>query len=146
LTLRKEHAVKVFENRVLRKIFGLKRNEATGGWKKFHNKELYNLYSSPIIIKMTKSTRMRWTGHAARMDRRKMHAEYWWDSQKEGDDYKEVKKSKAIPVTGLGGLWGCEILRFSLCLDNQPYAPAALYSQETLLFLCFWFSFLLEAE
>jgi hypothetical protein len=56
----------VFENRVLRRIFGPKRDEVTGGWRKLHNKDLHNLYSSPSIIRM-KSRRMRWTGHVARM-------------------------------------------------------------------------------
>jgi hypothetical protein len=55
------------ENRVLRRIFGLKRDEVTGGWRKLHNEELHNLYSSPNIIRLIKSRRMRWAGHAARM-------------------------------------------------------------------------------
>jgi hypothetical protein len=57
----------VFENRVLRRIFGPKRDEVTGGWRKLHNEELHDLYSSPSVITMTKSRRMRWTGHVARM-------------------------------------------------------------------------------
>jgi hypothetical protein len=52
---------------VLRRIFGPKRNAVTGDWMKLHNKELHNLYSSPNIIRMVKSTRMRWAGHVARM-------------------------------------------------------------------------------
>jgi hypothetical protein len=50
LTLREEHRLRVFENRLLRRIFGLKRDEVTGGWTKLHNEELHNLYSSPSII------------------------------------------------------------------------------------------------
>jgi hypothetical protein len=57
----------VFENRVLRRIFGLKRDEVIGGWRKMHSKELHNLYSSPSIIRMIKSRRMRWAGHTAHM-------------------------------------------------------------------------------
>jgi hypothetical protein len=57
----------VFENRVLRRIFGPKRDEMTGGWRKLHNEELHNLYSSLNIIRMNKSSRMRWAGHVARM-------------------------------------------------------------------------------
>jgi hypothetical protein len=57
----------VFENRVLRRIFGPKRDQVTGGWRKLHNEELHNLYSSPSIIIMIKSRRMRWAGHVARM-------------------------------------------------------------------------------
>jgi hypothetical protein len=67
LTLREEHMLRMFENRVLRGIFGPKRNEVTGGWRKLHNEELHNLYSSPSIIRMITSRRMRWTGHVARM-------------------------------------------------------------------------------
>jgi hypothetical protein len=57
----------VFENRVLRRIFGPKRDEVTGDWRKLHNEELHNLYSSPDIMRMIKSRRMRWAGHVARM-------------------------------------------------------------------------------
>jgi hypothetical protein len=59
----------VFENRVLRRIlvFGPRRDEVTGDWRKLHNEELHNLNSSPNIIRMIKSRRMRWAGHVARM-------------------------------------------------------------------------------
>jgi hypothetical protein len=57
----------VFENRVLRRIFGPKRDEETGGWRKLHNEELHNLYSSPRTIIMIKSRLMGWAGHVARM-------------------------------------------------------------------------------
>jgi hypothetical protein len=57
----------VFENRVLRRIFGPKRDEVRGEWRKLHNEELHNLYSSPDIIRLGKSRRMRWAGHVAHM-------------------------------------------------------------------------------
>jgi hypothetical protein len=57
----------VFENRVLRRIFGPKRDEATAEWRRLHNEELNDLYSSPNIIRVMKSRRMRWAGHASRM-------------------------------------------------------------------------------
>jgi hypothetical protein len=57
----------VFENRVLRRIFGPKRDEVTGEWRKLHNKELHDLCCSPSIIRIIKSRRMRWAGHVARM-------------------------------------------------------------------------------
>jgi hypothetical protein len=61
----------VFENRVLRRIFGPKRDEATGGWRKLHNEELHNLYFLPSIIRTFKSGRMGWTGHVARRGQRR---------------------------------------------------------------------------
>ncbi|KAJ4428700.1 hypothetical protein ANN_25693 [Periplaneta americana] len=67
LTLREEQRLRVFENKVLRKIFGAKRDEVTGEWRKLHNTELHALYSSPGIIRNIKSRRLRWTGHVARM-------------------------------------------------------------------------------
>jgi hypothetical protein len=67
LTLREEHRLKVFENRVLRRIFGPKRDEVTGGWRKLYNEELHGLYSSPSIVKVIKTRRMRWAGHVTRM-------------------------------------------------------------------------------
>jgi hypothetical protein len=69
----------VFENRVLRRIFGPKGDEVTGGWRKLHYEELHYLYSSPNIIRMIKSITMRWAGHVARMGRRGMHIGYWWE-------------------------------------------------------------------
>jgi hypothetical protein len=62
-----EHRLRVFENRLLRRIFGPKRDEVTGGWRKLHNEELRDLYSSSSIIRTIKSRRKRWTGHVARM-------------------------------------------------------------------------------
>jgi hypothetical protein len=67
LTLREEHRLRVFENRVLRGIFGPKRDEVTGEWRRLHNEELNGLYSSPNIIRVIRSRRMRWVGHVARI-------------------------------------------------------------------------------
>jgi hypothetical protein len=64
--LREEHRLRVFENRVLRKIFGPKREE-DGSWRKLHNDELHTLYSSPNIVRVIKARKMRWAGHVARM-------------------------------------------------------------------------------
>jgi hypothetical protein len=65
--LREESSLRVFENRVLRRIFGHKRDEVTGEWRRIHNKELYALSFLPNIIRMIKSRRLSWTGHVARM-------------------------------------------------------------------------------
>jgi hypothetical protein len=70
LTLRDEHRLRVFENRVLRRIFDPKWDEVMAEWRKLHNEELRDLYSSPGIIRIIASRRMRWAGHVARMERR----------------------------------------------------------------------------
>jgi hypothetical protein len=72
LTLREEHRLWVFENKVLRRISGLMRDQVTGGWRNQHNEELHDLYSMPNIIKIMKSKRMKWA-------RRRMYISYWYD-------------------------------------------------------------------
>jgi hypothetical protein len=67
LILREERRLRVFENRVLRRIFGPKRDEVTGKWRKLHNEKLNNLYCSTNIVRVIRSRRMRWAGHVARM-------------------------------------------------------------------------------
>jgi hypothetical protein len=71
LTLRKEHRLRVFENRVLRRILGSKRDEVTGGWRELHNEELRDMFSLPSIIRMMKSARMRWAGFVAQMGQKR---------------------------------------------------------------------------
>ena len=67
LNLREERKLRVFENMVLRRIFGPRREEVTGEWRRLHNEELNDLYSSPNIVRVIKSRRMRWAGHVARV-------------------------------------------------------------------------------
>jgi hypothetical protein len=69
--LREESRLRVFENKMLRRIFGPKRDEVTGEWRRLHNKELYAPYSSPDIIRVIKTRRLGWAGHVARMGERR---------------------------------------------------------------------------
>jgi hypothetical protein len=79
----------VFENRVLRRIFGPKRDEATGDWRRLHHEELNDLYSSPNIIRVIKSRRMKWAGHVVRMGKKEVHAGFWWRDLREGDHLED---------------------------------------------------------
>jgi acyl-coenzyme A synthetase/AMP-(fatty) acid ligase len=76
--LREEHSLGVFENRVLRTIFGPKRDEVTREWRRLHNNELYVFYTSPNFIRVIKSRRLRWAGHVARMGRVEVRTGFWW--------------------------------------------------------------------
>ena len=85
LTLREDHRLRVFENRVLRRIFGPKRDEVTGEWRKLLNEELKVLYSSPNIVWVIKSRRMRWAGRVAHMGQRRGLYRFWWENLRERD-------------------------------------------------------------
>ena len=84
--MREEHRLRVFENRVLRRIFGPKRDGVTGEWRKLHNEELNDLYSSPNIVRVIKSRRMRWVGHVARMEG-EVCTRFWRGNLRERDNW-----------------------------------------------------------
>jgi len=84
--LREERRLGVYENRVMRRIFGAKRDEVTGEWRKLHNEEINVLYGSPIIVRVIKSRRMRWAGHVARMGRGEVYTGFWWGNLRERDN------------------------------------------------------------
>jgi len=90
LTLREERKLRVFENMVLRRIFGPRRDEVTGEWRRFHNEELNDLYSSPNIVQVIKSRRMRWAGHVARMGGVRGCIWSWWGNQSERDHWEDL--------------------------------------------------------
>jgi hypothetical protein len=98
LTLKEKHRLRVSENRVLGRIFGPKRDEIRiiGGWREVRNEELHSLYSSPNIIRMIMSRRMKWSGHVARMGREGMHIRFWWESQKERDPWEDLDVGRRI--------------------------------------------------
>jgi hypothetical protein len=96
----------VFENRVLRRIFGPKRDEATGDWRRLRNEELNDLYSSPNIIRVIKSRRLRWAGHAARMGEGR--GAYWilvWGDPREGDHLGDPGVDGRIILRWIFGKW-----------------------------------------
>jgi hypothetical protein len=105
LTLREGHRLKAFENRVLKRIFGPKREEVIGGSRKMHNEQLHNLYCSQNLIIMIKSSRMRWVWHVACTGIKGMHTGFWWESQTEGDHSEDLD--------------ACERITFRLILEKQ---------------------------
>jgi hypothetical protein len=84
LTLQEKHRLRVFENRVLRRVFRPGRN-LTGEWRKLHNEEIRDLYSSLSIIRIITSRRIRWAGHVAQLGGRGTPIDYRWESQRERD-------------------------------------------------------------
>jgi len=78
----------LFENRVLRRILGPKRDEVTGEWRKLHNGGLNDLYSSPNNVRVIKSRRMRWVGQVARMGRGEVYTGFWWGNVRERTTWK----------------------------------------------------------
>jgi len=90
LILREDHRLRVFENRVLRRIFGPKRDEVTGPWRKLRIEKLNYLYSSPNIVRVIKSRRMKWVGHLARMGERRSACRIWWGNLSERDHLQDA--------------------------------------------------------
>jgi hypothetical protein len=90
LTLREERRLRVLENMVLRRIFGPRRDEVTGEWRRLHNEELNDLYCSPNIVRVIKSRRMRWAGHVARMGEERGCIGSWWGNRMERDHWGDL--------------------------------------------------------
>ena len=90
LTRREERKLWVFKNMVLRRTFGPRRDEVTGEWRRLHYEELNDLYSSPNIVRVIKSRRMRWAGHVARMGEERECIISWWGNRREGDHWGDL--------------------------------------------------------
>jgi len=95
----------VLPYRVLRRIFGPKRDEVTGEWRKLHNKELNNIYSSPNIVRVIKSRRMRWAGHVALMGTGEVCTGFWWKNLREGDHWRDPGVDGRIILGWIFGKW-----------------------------------------
>jgi hypothetical protein len=95
----------VFENRVLRRIFGPKRDEATGDWRRLYNEELNDLYSSPNSIRVIKSRRMRWMGHVARMGEKRVAYRILVGRHGEGDHLGDPGVDGRIILRWIFGKW-----------------------------------------
>jgi len=88
--LREERKLRVFENMVLRRIFGPRKDEVMEEWRRLHNEELNDLYSSPSIVRVIKSRRMRWAGHVARMREERGCIGSCWGNRREGDHWGDL--------------------------------------------------------
>jgi hypothetical protein len=105
LTLREEHRLRLFENRVLRRIFGPKRDEMTGEWRKLHNEEIRDLYSSSSRIRIIKPRRMRWAGHVHVWWRRGTRIGYWKVNQRERDHWEDQDVGGLIIIESILKRW-----------------------------------------
>jgi len=94
--------LRAFENGVLRRIFGPKRDEVTGEWRKLHNEELNDLYSSPNNVRVIKSRRMRWAGHVARMEERRG---FCWGNRRERDHWRDSRTDGRIILRWIFRKW-----------------------------------------
>jgi hypothetical protein len=104
LNFREERRLRAFENRVLRRIFVPKKDEVIGKWRKLHNDELNDLYSSSNIFRAIKSRRMRWVGHVARMG--EMHTGFWWGNLREKAHLENQGVNGRIIVRWIFRKWG----------------------------------------
>jgi len=103
--LSEERRLRVFENKVLRRVFGPKRDEVTGEWRKLHNEELRDLYSLPNIVRVVKSRRMRWAGHVARMGEGRGVHRVLVGKPEERDHWGDLDVDGRIILSWIFGKW-----------------------------------------
>jgi len=114
LTLRAKHRLKLFKNRLLKRIFAPKRVEVTGEWRKLHNEELNDLYSSPTIVRVIKSRRIRWSGHVVR--RGEVYTGFWWRKLRERDHMGDSGVDGRIIFRWVLRKWNVGVWTGSMCL------------------------------
>ena len=105
LTLREETKLRVLENTVLRRIFGPRRDEVTGEWRRLPNEELHDLYPSPNIVRVIKSRRVRWAGHVARMGEERGCIGSWWGNWRERDHWGDLDVDGWIILGWISKRW-----------------------------------------
>ena len=105
LTLREERKLRVFEKIVLRKIFGHRKEEVTGEWRRLHNEELNDLYSSPNNVRVITSIRMRWAGHVTHMGEERGCIGSWWGNRRERDHWGDVSLDEWIILGWISRKW-----------------------------------------
>jgi len=107
--LREERKLRVFENMVLRRIFGLRKDEVTGEWRRLHNEELNDLYCSPNIVRVIKSRRMRWAEHVARVGEKRGCIGSWWGNRRERDHWGDLGVDEWITLGWISRRWNVGI-------------------------------------
>jgi hypothetical protein len=121
LTLREEQRLRVFENRVVRRIFGPKRDEATGDWRTLHNEELNYLCSSPNMIWVIKSRRLKWAGHVARIGEKRGAYRILVGRPKEGDHFGDPGVEGRIILKRMFKKWDGDMNLIELAQDRDRW-------------------------
>jgi len=103
--LRDDRKLRVFENMVLRRIFGPRKDQVTGEWRRLHNEELNDLYSSPNFVRVIKSRRMRWAGYVAHMGEERGCIGSWWGNRREGDHWRDLGVDGRIILERISRMW-----------------------------------------
>jgi hypothetical protein len=119
--LKEEHRRRVFENGVLRRIFGPKWDEVSGEWRKLHNEQLNDLHSSPNIVRVIKSRRMRWAGHVVREGERRCVYRVWWGNLMERDHLEDPGVDGNVILRWIFRTWDDDMEWIDLAEDRYRW-------------------------